>query len=458
MVDAQSNNEPMEEENDILMEDNNILVSQAKSNENIDGQNEKEHILSTVHRKKKHFQPKIKVSRKRQRNVDEWKKRNAILCRQRGEAYKNYKGELKPAKNIVKGTNLCPEKCRRQCSQVFTIEDRKKILSSWYKLDINAKNSFLYNSIKIIPTYQQRTGALKHKTASFQYNVTYGAKQTITCKRAFVSLYNISMKKVDLIQKQIKMGLAAPLPDKRGKRSNRPNKIQDDVVAYIIQHISSFPSELCHYSRNCNIHKKYLSPLLSLPIMHKLYIDTCNADKVQNRFKVKECTYRNIFNNEFNLSFGHPKSDTCSTCDSGAANEEHIENYKAAFEAQNIDRELAKNSDGVAYMTFDLQQTMPLPRLSTSKAFYLRQMWFYNLGIHIITKEVDKTIFCTWTEDQACRGSSEIASCLLRTIEVELALKQKNHLIIWTDSCAGQNKNFLIVCVYEYLIQKEYSK
>ncbi|XP_072377220.1 uncharacterized protein [Diabrotica undecimpunctata] len=172
MVDAQSNNEPMEEENDILMEDNNILVSQAKSNENIVGQNEKEHILPTVHRKKKHFQPKIKVSRKRQRNVDEWKKRNATLCRQREEAYKNYKGELKPAKNIVKGTNLGPEKCRRQCSQVFTIEDREKILSSWYKLDINAKNSFLYNSIKIIPTHRQRNGALKHKTASFQYNVT----------------------------------------------------------------------------------------------------------------------------------------------------------------------------------------------------------------------------------------------------------------------------------------------
>ncbi|KAK4879164.1 hypothetical protein RN001_007310 [Aquatica leii] len=97
---------------------------------------------------------------------------------------------------------------------------------------------------------------------------------------------------------------------------------------------------------------------------------------------------------------------------------------------------------------------MPLPRLSTSKAFYLRQMWFYNLGIHITTKEVDKTVFCTWTEDQACRGSSEITSCLLRTIEVELALKQKNHLIIWTDFCAGQNKNFLMVCVYQYFVQK----
>ncbi|CAG9839394.1 unnamed protein product [Diabrotica balteata] len=62
MVDAQSNNELMEEENDILMEDNNIHVSQAKSNENIVGHNEKEYTLPTVHRKKKHFQPKIKMT------------------------------------------------------------------------------------------------------------------------------------------------------------------------------------------------------------------------------------------------------------------------------------------------------------------------------------------------------------------------------------------------------------
>lgn len=72
---------------------------------------------------------------------------------------------------------------------------------------------------------------------------------------------------------------------------------------------------------------------------------------------------------------------------------------------------------------------MPLPRVSSSKACYLRQMWFYNLGVHIITKEEEEEI--------ACRVSSEISSYLLRTIEVELVLKKKNHLIIWTDSCAG---------------------
>ena len=91
-------------------------------------------------------------------------------------------------------------------------------------------------------------------------------------------------------------------------------------------------------------------------------------------YHVKECTYRNIFVTEFNLSFAHPKSDTCSTCDANAVSEKHVENYNAAYNAMNSDREKVKNSKYICYLTIDLQQTMSLPKLSTSKGFYLRQM------------------------------------------------------------------------------------
>lgn len=435
-----------------LMEDNKTMENQMyHASSSI--QTEDECELPLVHAKKKMFSPKLKVTRKRQRKPDTWKKHKSANCRARGEAYTNYKGEVKPAKTVVSGS-LCPNNCRLQCSTKFTIEQREAIFSTFHQLDVNAKNALLFKSIKKRPVKRKRNGAVKHKTASYQYSATSNGNETLVCKRAFVALYNISMKKVDLIQESLKSGLPAPPPDKRGRHNTRPNKTPKHVVEYIIQHISSFPAEESHYSRNCNIHKKYLSAILSIPLMHKIYIEKCDAEQVADEFKVKICTYRHIFNNEFNLSFGHPKSDTCKTCDSGAGSEEHTENYKAAFEAQKADRELARNSRGTVYITMDLQQTMPLPRISTSAAFYLRQMWFYNLGIHIIAKDVDKTVFCTWTEDQAGRGSSEIFSSLLRIIEVEVSLKDKDHLIIWTDSCSGQNKNFLMICLYQYIVQK----
>lgn len=328
-------------------------------------------------------------------------------------------------------------------------------MKSFYGINVDAKNALLFNNIEKVPIKRTRKGAVKHKSASYKYAVISEGKRIPVCKTALVNLYQTSRKKIEIIQNKIKSGAAAPSPDKRGKHNVRPHKISEDVKKSAIEHISKFPAEESHYSRNCNIHKKYLSPLLSISKMHKLYIEECTLNKLPEKFcKLRASYYRHVFVTHFNLSFGEPRSDTCSTCDAGKGDEEHTENYHAAFEAMISDRNLAELDSKVAYLTVDLQQTMPLPRLSTSKAFYLRQAWFYNLGIHIATKEGSKALFCTWTEDQANRGSSEILSALLTTFEFDEQLKGKEHIIIWSDSCSGQNKNFLIVCLYQYLISK----
>lgn len=101
---------------------------------------------------------------------------------------------------------------------------------------------------------------------------------------------------------------------------------------------------------------------------------------------------------------------------------------------------------------------MPFPKLSVSKAFYLRQLWFYNLGVHIVTELKDAAHFCTWTEDVACRGSNEVASSFLTLLEFDESLRSKDHLIIWSDSCSGQNKNSTMLFLYQYLILKGYFK
>nr|CAI5839641.1 unnamed protein product [Callosobruchus analis] len=103
--------------------------------------------------------------------------------------------------------------------------------------------------------------------------------------------------------------------------------------------------------------------------MYKLYDEKCSEENKPSHFYIKYCTYSKIFSTEFNLSFGKPRSDTCSTCDGGKGVEEHIQNYNEAFSLQRIDREYAKSNNGVCYLTMDLKQTIPLLRLTTSKAF-----------------------------------------------------------------------------------------
>lgn len=416
-----------------------------------------ETISNNINRKRKVFALKQKTSRKRLRNPEEWKRRKSSVLREKGLEYVSQTGKVIPQKKIKEDPVLCKAKCKLQCGSKFSLEARKEILDRFYKLDNSSKTCILFKSIDLNPVSRHRIRAEGKKQSlrqySFKYSVILEMKKILVCKDAFCALYQIGAKKVRNIQKQLKSGQAVPSPCHQGKHTNRPHKICEEVIDFVVDHIKMFPSEHSHYSRNKNENKKYLSPLLNITKMYELYIEKCKEQGLDDKYFVKLSMYRHVFETKFNLSFGHPKSDTCSTCDSGEGTTEHKMNYTTAFESQKADRQKPLSDNSTCYVTMDLQQTMPLPKLSTSKAFYLRQMWLYNFGVHCITSLGTKSYFFTWTEDVANRGSFEIANCLFRFCKL---LKednpQVNHLIIWSDSCSGQNKNHLIICLYQYLI------
>ena len=98
--------------------------------------------------------------------------------------------------------------------------------------------------------------------------------------------------------------------------------------------------------------------------------------------------------------------------------------------------------DDVMALCFDLQQTLPTPKLSTNVAYYKRKLWTYNLCIHnLITK---KSTMYLWDEVTAKRGSCEIMSCLQHYVETNHNDNQTK-LLLYSDNCAGQNKNTNVI-------------
>lgn len=85
-------------------------------------------------------------------------------------------------------------------------------------------------------------------------------------------------------------------------------------------------------------------------------------------------------------------------------------------------------------------------------AFYLRQLWLFNLGIHLISKGKSEAHFQIWTEGDGGRGCSEVASCLLSFLDTS-GIPNGSHLCAWSDSCAGQNKNYYIISFWQYVIR-----
>lgn len=448
-----------------IQKDRNVIISHKTAEdtyniENLPDPNKTEiEELKIAAVKKKLFSLPEKTSRARQRRPETWKRKRSATLRESGQPYISQNRKPKLGK-VPELESLCKKNyCRLKCNDQFDESDRKEIFRKYYALDINAKNALLFKAISVKPVKRHRKNISKPKVSSFKYTLTNKQRVITVCKTAFCSLYQISNKEVQIIQQKLNSGTSAPSPDKRGRHETRPHKISTQVIDAIKAHIQSFPAEQSHYSRNRNVNKKYLSPLLNISRMHKLYLEHCKDNKLPKTYLVSKSFYCNIFSHHFNLSFGQPRSDTCSTCDAGLKSAEHTENYKYAFEQQKRDREFSRANTEVCYLTMDLQQTMPLPRLTTSKAFYLRQMWFYNFGVHTITSSGDKSYFLTWTEDIATKGSLEIGSCLHTFIQI-LNGENKNiqHLIIWSDSCSGQNKNFNIICLYQYLIYKGYVK
>ena len=170
-----------------------------------------------------------------------------------------------------------------------------------------------------------------------------------------------------------------------------------------------------------------------------------------------------------------PKSDTCKTCDElriqiEAATDEtikaqrkgelmlHQTKAERAYQQLKEDMALAKSDPTVAMITFDLEQTLPTPSISTNIVFYKRQLWTYNLGIH--EGESGRACMHMWHEGVAGRGSCEIGSCILRHLEEMFKngrmKPETTTLITYSDSCGGQNRNIYLVLLWLHIVSCMY--
>lgn len=68
------------------------------------------------------------------------------------------------------------------------------------------------------------------------------------------------------------------------------------------EYIKPLKGRQSHYSMK-DAKKEYLPEYLNVKKMHKLYLDAYPDNHISYE------TYRNIFNTEFNISFGYPHTD-----------------------------------------------------------------------------------------------------------------------------------------------------
>jgi len=198
--------------------------------------------------------------------------------------------------------------------------------------------------------------------------------------------------------------------------------------------------------------------------------------------KISYESFRNIFETKFNISFGYPRKDTCGVCDSQKAkvanlmeklknatpssapiayseiekelNEKNLHLRKAEqfYKVKRIYRKKSIKTDTFEAISIDYQKNLPTPHITTNDAFYRRQLNFITFNVHILSS--GKSIFYTYDESVAKKGADDVCSMLHNFIYKILPV-QVCQLIIFCDSCAGQNQNITVFRFLHYLVTQK---
>ena len=416
-----------------------------------------------------------------------------------------------------------PCRCNLKCFEAVPEARRERLFEGfWRSADFNAQNAYICGCVKVVEVAKRyvESGAASRRTSSRVYYVKNGRVSTRVCKVAFLRIHAISNGRLDRALKAQSESGGSLHNDQRGSHPP-PNKTTEESLAFVKEQISTFPKYKSHYSRSSNPNRHYLSPDLTINKMYYLYRELCST---QGQNPVSEWVYRQVFNKEFNLSFGRyvnvmhypcthadkhmhmlahthprpppphthtytythtcthmhtvshcpilfsssPKTDTCKTCDTfkvqtDAERDEatltqlrgewelHLCKAERAYQDLKEDSALAKSDPDVLVLTFDLQQSLPTPVLTTNVVFYKRQLWTYNLGIHNCGTESGHMHL--WHERMASRGSHDIASCLLKYLKN--TSPTATHLITYSDSCGGQNRNVYLLSMWLHIVASD---
>lgn len=374
-------------------------------------------------------------------------------------------------------------KCKKlQCFQNVTSDLRKVILSDFNDIKTyDGQSVYLCGLIACKPVTRHRPRKQEENADLHSYSYTYKVRvlkenefcEIPVCYKAFLALHGITAKRLQTLQDSLKKTGKAP-EDMRGKHASRPKKLSNEITESVISHIKSFKTRASHYSL-AKSKKQYLPDELNIKKMHIMYKEKFPQHVISYE------KYREIFNSKFNISFGYPRSDTCSFCDElkveveclsdkikrCTADSKELKQLNEALQALQTKKELhlrkadtfyarkraarleAQNNPKKEAIAMDFAKNLQVPNITTNDTYYRRQLAFYMFNIHVLSSS--EAIFYTYPEICGKKGADDVASMLFDFIFNQLD-PQVKELTIFCDSCGGQNKNFTIFRMIHYIV------
>lgn len=169
--------------------------------------------------------------------------------------------------------------------------------------------------------------------------------------------------------------------------------------------------------------------------------------------------FRTIFDNYFNIGFGSPATDVCSTC---LSLREQIKTCRDLNKKDGLKTELTihkkradaffdilrKENKGEITLSFDCQKNQIIPKIPDQASYYLRQLYIYNFTVCVGSSHASQnkgnTFSYVWLENEYKKGSNQIASSLYHRL-CNTDLSSVHTMNVAADGCGGQNKNKIVI-------------
>lgn len=368
-----------------------------------------------------------------------------------GHEYVNSKGKVIPAKEMKQ--NPCnPQNCSNACYEI-TEDKRKAIFLHFWGLSSERRKDWLVSHSKKMGVKRKRADTAK-RTKTFNYFINDGEGQAQVCQQFLTCTLDLKQKTLYNTVNNASFGSAKE--DMRGKhepQNKTPNLVTEKVRTYI-KELPALPS---HYCRK-NSTRTYLpTEFRNLSNLYRIYKETQLAD---GNTYAGEKLFKKIFNTEFNIGFHFPRKDKCLKCTQYENNEsfdeeekrKHLIDKEESAERFKAHQSIHNKDNSVLCASFDLQKVLNTPHGENMMLYYSRKVAVYNLTFY---ESGTRNGFCyTWSENNGKRGANEISSILEKYINnVDLRGTVK-HLLLYCDSCPGQNKNKIVLTCLNEILKK----
>lgn len=393
-------------------------------------------------------------SRKKVGDKSRWKKNMAKL-----ERY----SALGPPK-----VPTCKHKGKAFGCELLTKKDVAVFHASFYesKDKIKQDNFLLKYTDNIKPVRsRQTTGERENKNITIKYFVKrYDSKEKLSvCRAAFLGILQISKHRVQGVINRYNSSGCMP---KENRGGDTRSKLYKQKLSAVKKFITSIPAVENHYCRSKTAVRVYLSSDLSIRKLWRLY----ESQVTDESLHVRHWYFRNIFNTHFNIGFGTPRTDACSTCISlderrkiednpEKKNQLLVEKRVHLLKAKAFYNLLREKKENLIIFSFDCQKNMVLPKVPDQTAYYSRQLYQYNLTVVIgdskchQTKE--NTFIYEWKETEYSKSSNEIASAVYHCICQHNFAETISTVRLVSDGCGGQNKNSIMIAMLFYWLSKD---